>query len=197
MRAVKFSSEGPLNELNPYAPPAADVDSLQLEPGAYWRDGDALVLSRGAVAALPDRCVRCNAPAQGFKLKRTVYWHPPALYLLIVVSALIYVVVALIVRKSVKIELGLCPTHRRRRWLGVALLFAGVLVPLALGLLHERLGAAVLPLALLAMAGGVVAGVVFSRVVHARRMDREHAWLRVGAPFLASVETRTGSLGSS
>ena len=119
-----------MNELNPYAPPAADVDSVRSESAhGFWREGDVLVMASGQSVVLPDRCIHCNQPAGGFKLKRTVYWHNPALYLLIVISALIYVIVALIVRKSVRLEVGLCQRHRSRRRLGLALLFVGLLSP--------------------------------------------------------------------
>src|SRR5258706_76322 len=45
---------------------------------AIWRDKKVLVL--GVRAALPDRCIKCNAPAEGSRLKRTLYWHPPGWY---------------------------------------------------------------------------------------------------------------------
>ena len=68
----------------------------------------------------PDRCVICNCPAEGFRLKRTAYWHPGWVYLLILISIVIYAVVALIVRKSVRLEYGLCPKHKARRVTGIS-----------------------------------------------------------------------------
>jgi hypothetical protein len=67
-------------------------------------------------ALLPDRCIKCNEPARR-KLKRRLSWHHPALYLLILVGALFYVLLAMILRKTAIIEIGLCEVHSavRRR----------------------------------------------------------------------------------
>jgi len=68
-------------------------------------------------APWPDRCVKCNAPAEGYRLKQSLYWHPAWLYILILPGVLIYAVAALVIRKSYVGHVGLCPTHRsRRRW---------------------------------------------------------------------------------
>ena len=60
--------------------------------------------------------MRCNEPApagSGFNAK--FYWHEPALYLLILCGLLVYFIVALIVRKSAVVWVGLCPRHRGAR----------------------------------------------------------------------------------
>ena len=86
---------------------------------------------------MPDRCVKCKAPATGFRLKRQLHWHHPAIYILVLVSILIYVIVVLIVRKKAVLHVGLCETHRtQRKWtiagcwlaalLGVVALVAGI-----------------------------------------------------------------------
>ena len=31
----------------------------------------------------PDRCIKCNAPAEGYRLKKTLIWHPRAWFFLI------------------------------------------------------------------------------------------------------------------
>lgn len=67
-------------------------------------------------ALLPDRCVKCNESTRR-KLKRKLSWHHPALYLLIIVGALFYVLAAMILRKTATVEVGLCEDHSavRRR----------------------------------------------------------------------------------
>jgi hypothetical protein len=177
-----------MNDVNPYAPPAVDVDSLRPESAeGFWRDGDMLVVPRTNGTVLPDRCVHCNEPASGFKLKQTVYWHHQAIYLLVLISAIIYVVVALIVRKSVKLELGLCERHRSRRRLGFVLLWGGIAALLVSLFLIESLGSGVVLIAAFLFLGGLIAGIVMVRVTQAKRMDASHAWLKVGEPFLASI----------
>lgn len=91
-----------------------------------WRHFSQLVMTKDA--QLPDRCTVCNAPANGFRLKRNLYWHPPAWYLLICAGLLFYAIAALIVRKKASIEIGLCPTHiqKRKRAIAITWLLIGV-----------------------------------------------------------------------
>jgi hypothetical protein len=91
-----------------------------------WRHFSQLVMTKDA--QLPDRCTVCNAPANGLRLKRNLYWHPPAWYLLICAGLLIYAIAALIVRKKASIEIGLCRTHiqKRKRAIAITWLLVGV-----------------------------------------------------------------------
>ena len=51
-------------------------------PGTgVWRDKATLIMSKDA--QLPARCIKCNAPATGARLKKKLSWHHPAIYLLI------------------------------------------------------------------------------------------------------------------
>ena len=99
------------------------------EPGGgVWREGDVLVVKKDA--ALPDRCVRCNGRADGAMLKQKYQWHHPALYILAPFALLIYALVALVIRKTATLHVGICRQHltsRKRGHLGSALLaIAGV-----------------------------------------------------------------------
>jgi hypothetical protein len=95
-----------------------------------WRCGKFLIMRKDAT--LPNRCVKCNADAAGYKLKRKLFWHHPALYLMIVFPGLlIYAIVATIVGKRARIEIGLCGEHRRlrsRNLLIAWLLFASCII---------------------------------------------------------------------
>jgi hypothetical protein len=118
--------------VNPYAPPQAALDTT---PGlGCARDGKVLIVPAGE--GLPARCVKCNQPAIMDK-PRTFTWHSPGWYLLILLAVLIYVIVGMIVRKKVRLAIGLCEAHRaRRRTLnltgaglfvaGLGALFAGI-----------------------------------------------------------------------
>jgi hypothetical protein len=138
-----------------------------------WRDGAVLVLRKSA--ALPDRCVRCNAAANGSGFKKTFYWHHPALYLLILPGLLIYAIVALAVRKKATVFVGLCPDHhRQRRWsiagsavlavLGVVFLF----VAIENGAFFGWSGLAM-------VLAGAVWGSVGSRALAVKRIDDQFA----------------------
>src|SRR3954447_25069962 len=71
-------------EFNPYEAPSADEPGPpgSARGGGVWREGDVLVMARGAV--LPDLCVKCAAPAGGYRLRRNLSWHPWPIYLLII-----------------------------------------------------------------------------------------------------------------
>lgn len=174
---------------NPYAPPQAD-GALGFHTGfgsqdqRIRREGDLLVIpARGA--ALPHRCVVCNAAGQRH-LRRKLYWHPQGYYALLFIGALFYVIAALIVRKSAEFELTLCDQHAARRrngfllgWLGFLACLIG-LIALAstsdvLAILFG-IGLFILP----------IVGIFMAQVIAAKRIDESQAWLKVGKPFLES-----------
>jgi hypothetical protein len=70
-------------------------------------------------AVLPPRCIKTGAPAEAW-LSRTLYWHHPALILLVVFPGLlVYAIVALIVRKSAKFQFPV--TYQSRNKLRIRL----------------------------------------------------------------------------
>ena len=96
---------------NPYAKPAASL--VKPDATGLRRIGKVVVVPAGH--DLPERCITCNAPATTFKTKKVV-WHHPALFLAILLNILIYIILALLVRKSQKVTAGLCEQHQRRRF---------------------------------------------------------------------------------
>jgi hypothetical protein len=78
--------------------------SVGMPGSGVWRDQSKMVVSKGALLA--DRCVKCNAPATGPRLKKKLSWHHPAIFILIFVALLIYLIVAMILRKTAVLELG-------------------------------------------------------------------------------------------
>ena len=175
----------------------ATPNALAHDRGLIGFDGVALVMAKNLVA--PDRCVKCNAPAQGYQLLRRVHWHHPALYLLLFKLPL-YLLVALMVRKTAKVSVGLCPVHRsaRRRdmviasmlcLVGPVILFGSAIFGAQAG---GREGESVMTLG---MMGGLVMfmlGLLVSikkvPVVAARRIDDHYVYLAgAGRPFLDSL----------
>jgi hypothetical protein len=179
------------NDYNPYAPPRAALDAPPagvISDGVnVWRQDDRVVLHKvGGV--LPDRCVMCNAPAQGYRLRKTFYWHPPEYYLAIFLGVGVYVILALVTRKSARIELGLCPPHRARRRNGLILAwggFLGAFVLMFVGASDDVLG--------LMIAGFIgllvlpIVGAVMARTLRPAKIDEHYAWLRAGKPFVDSL----------
>ena len=93
-------------------------------PYPIVRQGSALIIpvaGPGQAAVLPPQCIKCGAPADGKPVERTYYWHNPALYLLILAGLLIYAVVAVVVRKGMKVRVSLCLQHAQRRSIWVTL----------------------------------------------------------------------------
>ncbi len=184
-----------MDDFNPYAAPEAALSSESIgiesdEGRGVWRDGKTLVMAKPA--RLPSRCIKCNEPAT-YRLPRSLSWHSPFLYFLLILMLLgliLFLITALIVRETAKIQVPLCEEHRRKRsnailtaWIislsGIALFFAPAfdeqLVPLVF------VGIAMLLF-------GLIYGSFQSQVVTPKKIDKTHVWLNnVGPLYLASL----------
>jgi hypothetical protein len=154
---------------------------------AVWRSRKLLVVSHGA--QLPDRCVKCNTPAHGQRLVRKLYWHSPALYLLILVNLLIYALVAIFVRKKARVEIGICDAHLRQRRLAIGggwLFGLGGFITFIAGMVIDRglLGLT----GFIAFLGGLIYGGVVGPVVSAKGIDPDVVRIRgAGRQFLDTL----------
>jgi len=183
-----------VSDFNPYAAPqfSASTDRPEHDPDegrGVWRDGDVLVMAK--IARLPMRCVKCNEPATN-RLKRTLYYHHPAIYLIILANLLIYAIVAVIVRKSVKIEIPLCDDHRSRR--RGAILLGWVLALSGLGICFIPALAEIAEPTPFILGGlvlflfGLIYGMFRSQTVTPRKIDNTHAWIKKVSPlYLAEL----------
>src|SRR5207253_2253289 len=72
----------------------------------YWREGDRLVMDRNAV--LPDRCVKCDQPAEGYRRTVKVSYAPGS-------ARFLFGEIALLLAKRATVTIGLCERHRPRR----------------------------------------------------------------------------------
>ena len=77
----------------------------------YWLEGKSIVTKR-AGAKLPDRCIKCNGPRSGKRIRTRLFWHPAWVYGLILLNPLIYFMMALHVRLEASVALSLCRRHR-------------------------------------------------------------------------------------
>jgi hypothetical protein len=170
--------------MNPYAPPLHDE-----EPGfggnrVMGREGSSLVIPvTGAV--LPKRCVSCNQPATT-RVQGSLYWHPPWLYALVFLCFVAYLVLVLLVNKKAAFEYWLCEQHGARRHRGRLIGWLGIPSAL-LGLVFVRGWWLLLDCAVLV--GMAATSIVLTTAVSARRIDSQHAWLKVGPRFLESFPT--------
>src|SRR5687768_2724452 len=95
---------------NPYAAPHVASympPRVELPPGKYpglWRQGKLLVLRKNA--PLPEICLKTSQPATR-RLKRSLHWHHPAVFLALLVNLILYVIIALILQKKATIHMAL------------------------------------------------------------------------------------------
>ena len=160
--------------------------------GGAWREGKLMVASKGAM--LPDRCVKCNTPANGLKLTRKLYWHPPAYYLLICAGALFYVIVALIVRKTTTIDFGICLQHKnkRKRNLAIAWILVGVSMAMFIIGIAANEGS-ITALGLPVFLAALIFAIVAAQFVTPRKMNADGlVWLKgVNAQYLEQLPPYT------
>lgn len=154
---------------HPYFPPP-----LHNMP-SIWRKKSQLVMTKQAV--LPYRCIKCNAPADTL-LKRNLRWHHPLLYLLIAVGVLFYVILAAVLSKNATVSIGLCKAHAYARKRDFAIMWG--LVLLSVFLFYLSVATDEMSLLLVGVAvllGGVIYGVVRTRLVAPRKIDDNLVWL--------------------
>jgi hypothetical protein len=141
-----------------------------------WRSRASLVTLSGT--ALPVRCAKCGGPVTGRHIPRTLYWHQPWVYVLIIVSLPVYIIVSLIVRKKAKLAIPVCEEHRRKR--NVAILVSWLLVVLALAGFTAAIAQ---DSGLWAMVGlglvvaSIVLGLWKGTLVSAKKIDGDYVWV--------------------
>lgn len=194
-QANPFADANPYANVNPYAAPQIGTYSAQpamQQPFAgLWRQDKLLVMHRSA--PLPDICLKSNQKATQ-RLKRSLSWHHPAVYFLVLIHILLYVVVALVIRKTAVIHIGLSDEwiaiRRRRMMIAWGLVLLGIVTAFATIPLAEFEWSPLLILAgIVLFLGGTIYGVAACRLVVPKRMTDEYIWLKgVHPEFLARLE---------
>jgi len=180
-----------MSSLNPYAAPkSALVHSLRDagEQAGPWRDGKDLVAQRSS--ELPARCVKCNAEATAPKLPQRYYWHHRGWHLLILFNLVIYVIVRVAIRKSARLNVGVCAVHARKRlvamWAAALLLAASVATLLVA--MNRQLGGAVYLASLVLLIAAIAVGLVKARLLYPKRISERYArYAGCGEEFLATL----------
>jgi hypothetical protein len=180
----------PALDYNPYAAPVADAGGyMPPQPGhagVYaWRYGDGVIVPQG-MPVLPPRCVRCNQPETA-RVGMTTQWHPAWVYVLLCLGAIPYVVVAMATRHQIRLEVPLCHEHQQRRAIGLWLILLGIFGPFAGIIAAINLDSTVPLVGSLVAFLAIIPGLVMRNVVSPKRIDPQYAWLKAGAPFVASL----------
>lgn len=171
-----------------YAPPP--------QPGQVWRQGKYLVMEKSA--QLPPYCIKTNQPCEGSYLKRNLYWHHPAIYLALLLNILIYVILALVMRKSAVVQFGLSRERKTRRIMWIIFGWVGCLAFLVMscaGMLATPTnpGGEPGPLQLFMLLGGgflflvtLIVSIIQARVVAPKKITDHLVILKGASPeFLA------------
>lgn len=125
-----FASD--LDEINPYTVPRTQPElQLDMTGGMWtttgiWREGKILVMHKMAV--LPDVCIKSNEPTTGYRLKRKLSYHHPAIAIAILVNVLLYIILASVLSKRATVMIGLSDRWRRIRRRRMAISWGGFLL---------------------------------------------------------------------
>lgn len=170
--------------------------------------------------ALPDRCVICNAEAGGQRVAQKLYWSPlawkmgagmaPFVVLGVGISmqawwmvamfwpmVIVLVLINLFVRKSLRVEFGICARHRRIRTVLRALSIV-CLVGVGGAVWHLRDAPAQAYVVLLASVAGIIGLALVQsftgiQMLKLKELTPHHAWLaRTGKPFRAALPELPG-----
>ena len=168
-------------EINPYAVTTANPHMVPADySNAIFQSGNLLILHKTAI--LPDRCVKSNEPTE-HRLRRNLIWHHPLVYLVILVNLIIYVIVAMIVRKTAVLQIPLAKRYKSKRirnmLIAWGMVFAGV-GSLIIGAVISTPQQPAIPLFLLCpilLIGGALFGIFGCRVVYAKKIDDHFVWL--------------------
>lgn len=173
--------------------PSTRAHDRPIEERPYWAEGARLIVRKGAT--LPERCVRCNAPAEAY-FKRTFRWHAPWPYVLILWGFLIYVLVALFGTRRMNLRVPLCAHHaeifrfgRRLQtvgFFGILVLFPGIILYRHWDLAWPIDLAAVLGTAMLLLLAAMIIGSSMTSTIKADQITATHGRFTAGAAFLAS-----------
>jgi len=150
---------------SPYAEPGPG----QYQPTAFAAGPNLIVLRNGI---LPNRCIKCNAVADAKPYNKRYYWHHSGWYLLILVALLLYAIVALCIRKDMKLVVPMCQQHRKKRLVN-GLIWGGMVVfsvvLFIVGAVAESV--ALVLVALVLLLAGLIYGAIVSRLLTPRFMD--------------------------
>ncbi len=134
--------------------------------GLMWREGGSLVMN--LETQFPDRCIRCNEPADGQRLECQIQYAPSGRLVLS--------------HTPVKLEVGLCDKHRRQRLVQTVVGWLVAAAGLGLMILVRT------EIALMVLLVGIGVAGRLSPQIAARKMKDGVLWLRgVGKPFLAGL----------
>jgi hypothetical protein len=165
--------------------------------GHIARQGNILITSLDV--DLPDICVKCAAPGDGKRFKKTYYWHSQWVFLIVLVNIIIYALVAVCVRKKAKVRGTLCRVHRRERalylFLATITLLLGIpgfFICLIWSAADPKAPQPWLWIGAVISLGLIIVGGIWAstkaRLLSPKEINRDYAWFKgAGEPFLSTI----------
>jgi len=167
----------------------AAVEQLKPAPaGGIWREGNRLVVHKKA--ALPEICVRTNEKATS-SVQRKFYWHHPAVFVAILVNLLVYVILAIVLRKKHVLVIPISESVKKSRfnklliaWMA-ALFFLATFIGSIVLMVNSESGGSPGPHLilffglLLSPLFGIIAGAIAARIANVlqpKKMTDEYTW---------------------
>jgi len=191
-RAHRFIASLGYPGVNPPNGASAMNQAIFVKPQGAWAHGNLLIASRDA--ALPPYCVKCGRPADAAKLlRRRFSWHPPWVYIFVLIALLVYAILAAVLSKRTTLELPLCSAHFEKyktlRILAAVLLLGSIPEMILAGayLPNTYMGWGIFAGAL-AFVAGLVCLVMFNGVLRIARIDEHYGYFsRASAGFLVRL----------
>ena len=162
-----------------------DADQAEAVPGNAWRDGPFLVLPKKGTQ-LPDRCIVCNGPAEGRRLRLTVKDHrSPKADLAEALGGPL----AFFVAPRARLRPGLCQFHHEKEikarhrsrllfLLGASCLIAMFVQPGPFIQPQPPLWAIwFIPLGPILIGVGLIYAILRRKLITARQIDGQFVWL--------------------
>jgi len=154
-------------------------------PQGAWANDKILIVSHDAI--LPPYCVKCGRPAEPNLLSKKFSWHPQWLYIFVLIAILIYVILAAVISKRMKLQLPLCAQHMEKYKtlrLAAAVLLLGCIPEMILAgvYLPERYAGYGYAAGFLALLAGLVCLILFGALLRPTRIDEYYGYFANAGP---------------
>ena len=169
---------------NPYQAPSAAADAFgaAIQPNAtnYWREGDLLVVNKGATVP-PEVCIATGRAGDGQLIRKTLQWAHPAVAIAILFNVIIYIILYLVMRKTGEIGYGFSTAFRNRRRNGILLAILGPVACTFLTIVGfdnrglEWLGA----IAAIGIIATLIVGIIMAQPFRIQKIDEHRVYLKV------------------
>jgi hypothetical protein len=141
-----------------------------------WRDGSLLIMTKETI--LPNRCIKCNAPAIKL-LRRTVEWYPRYVIVVFLLIRIVGLILYFCTRKRVTVYIGICEGHVNKRRFGVLAGFVIMLIGFVAffsAMVNENFP--VVFLGLLSILAGIIFMVMSWRTITAKKIEEPYVWVK-------------------